>query len=157
MIIARSLAVEAESWRRRRILDSGQFPLSLPPRLGHAQQEGRVERLEAQRLQLFDAARRGVPVFPGLRVPEQGVRYVRDWLATRTAGRRPIVITLRQYGYAPGRNSNVAAWIEFARRLDKRRYVAVFVLDIATAMQPPAPAGATAPAGRRSRSPRCRP
>ncbi len=88
---------------------------------------------------LFDAARRGVPIFPGLRVPEQGVRHVREWLAAHAGSRRPIVITLRQYGYAPGRNSNVAAWIEFARRLDKSRYVAVFLLDVAIAMQPVAP------------------
>ncbi|MCC6779451.1 MAG: hypothetical protein IT537_22955 [Hyphomicrobiales bacterium] len=88
---------------------------------------------------LFDAARAGVPIFPGLQVPEQGLRYVRAWLSTYAADRRAVVITLRQYGYSPARNSNMAAWIDFARRLDKRRYVPVFVLDIATTMERPVP------------------
>ncbi len=40
-----------------------------------------------------------------------------------------ITITLRDYEYNPGRNSNVAAWAEFARRLDPCVWMPVFVLD----------------------------
>ena len=45
------------------------------------------------------------------------------------------MITLRQYGYQPTRNSNVSAWIEFARKLDRSRYAPIFVQDVAAAMQ----------------------
>lgn len=85
---------------------------------------------------VFGAAREGKPIFPGVAVPAQALAFVDEWLAARTAGRRPVVISLRQYGYMPSRNSNVSAWIEFARRLDKTRYVPVFVQDVSAAMGP---------------------
>ncbi len=83
---------------------------------------------------VFDAGRRGEKVFPGIKPPEQAMRFVRTWLDARLAGRRPVVITLRQYGHAASRNSNVAAWIEFARGLDQSRFAPVFVQDVDTAM-----------------------
>ena len=83
---------------------------------------------------VFGAAREGKAIFPGVQVPAQALRFVAQWLAARIGGRKPIVITLRQYGYMPSRNSNVSAWIEFARRLDKTRYAPVFVQDVSAAM-----------------------
>jgi hypothetical protein len=49
------------------------------------------------------------------------------------------VINLRQYAYMPGRNSNDANWIAFARELDKSRWLPVFVLDTAVALDPKPP------------------
>lgn len=91
------------------------------------------------RQQVFAAAQAGQPVFPAIRVPEQAMRYVRAWLEARVQGRRPVVITLRQYGYEASRNSNVAAWVEFGRRLDPAKYLPVFVQDLDTAMGLPPP------------------
>lgn len=47
----------------------------------------------------------------------------------RLNGRLLVTITLRQYGYMPARNSNVAAWIAFAKRLDLTRFFPVFIPD----------------------------
>jgi len=88
---------------------------------------------------VFGAAREGRAVYPGLKMPEQALRFVDDWLKARVGARRPVVITLRQYGYMTTRNSNVSAWVEFARRLDPDRYAPIFVQDVAAAMGPTPP------------------
>lgn len=41
-------------------------------------------------------------------------RYARAWLDAAVGGRRIVTITVREYGYHPGRNSNLAAWAAFA-------------------------------------------
>jgi hypothetical protein len=83
---------------------------------------------------VFGAAREGRPVFPGVRIPDQALKFVDEWLAARAGGRKPVVISLRQYGYMPSRNSNVSAWVAFARRLDRSRYAPLFVQDVSAAM-----------------------
>lgn len=55
--------------------------------------------------------------------------YVSEWLAQHTDNRKVIVITLRQYDYAPARNSNIAAWAAFAEKLDKKEFFVVIVPD----------------------------
>jgi hypothetical protein len=59
---------------------------------------------------------------------------VHAFLSERIGGRRPVVITLRQYGFMPSRNSRVADWVAFADGLDASKYAAVFVPDTS---QPP--------------------
>lgn len=84
----------------------------------------------------FARLRQGAPLgvlFP----PRQALTYIDDWLAKNSKGRRVICITLRNYGYNTARNSNLAAWIEFARSLDPRLYCPVFVTDTDDVMQPP--------------------
>jgi Flp pilus assembly protein TadD len=66
-------------------------------------------------------------------------RIVRDWLAAHAGKRRPIAITLRESGHAPVRNSNVAAWREFARTLDPKIYVPVFIPDTERAFDSASP------------------
>jgi hypothetical protein len=85
---------------------------------------------------VLEAARRGVPIFPLFRSPEQSLRYVRRWLNGRIGSRKAVTITLRNYGYEPARNSNVTAWIEFARGLDPHEWAPIFVLDTDSAMEP---------------------
>lgn len=75
------------------------------------------------------------------RASAEALRYVEQWLAPRARGRKPIVITLRQYGFLAARNSNVEAWLTFARELDSREYFPVIVPDTATAMEMPADYG----------------
>jgi hypothetical protein len=82
------------------------------------------------------AARAGEAVFPALQASQQALKYVDQFLGSRAGGRRPVVITLRQYGFTPSRNSNLGAWTAFADGLDAARYAAVFVLDTDTALLP---------------------
>ncbi|MFN4284030.1 MAG: hypothetical protein ACK4NA_15450 [Alphaproteobacteria bacterium] len=65
----------------------------------------------------------------GLHAPQQALRYVQQWIDRHAAGRRLVVITLRQYQVDPDRNSNLEAWIAFARSLDTAVYAAVFIPD----------------------------
>jgi hypothetical protein len=69
------------------------------------------------------------------RATAQSHRYVQEWLQPRAAGRRVVTITLREYAYMPDRNSNVAAWVAFARRLDPSRYFPVFLPDAEQALK----------------------
>src|SRR5205823_11820303 len=74
-------------------------------------------------------ARAGTRPIGVLRAGAQGLRYIDQWLASYAADRRMITITLRDYEYNPGRNSDVAAWVDFVRELDLRIWFPVFVLD----------------------------
>jgi hypothetical protein len=47
----------------------------------------------------------------------------------QTDARRLVTITLRNYGYLAKRNSNIAAWVQFAKALDPARYRPVFIPD----------------------------
>jgi len=69
------------------------------------------------------------PEWIGLRATAQGIRYIRQWLASHAEGRKPVVITFRQYGVDPERNSNIAEWVAFARTLDPDIYFPVIVPD----------------------------
>jgi hypothetical protein len=71
--------------------------------------------------------------FPMLRANASVREFVRAFLADRIGQRSAIVITLRQYGFMPERDSRVANWIAFADGLDPHRYAAVFVPDTAQA------------------------
>ena len=64
-----------------------------------------------------------------LRASVQGMRHVDGWLAQHAAGRKPIVITLRHYGYGTARNSDLSAWMEFVSGLDRSLYAPVVVPD----------------------------
>jgi hypothetical protein len=64
-----------------------------------------------------------------LRATAADLRAVSTWLASHGCDRRVVAITLRAYGYVPGRNSNIAAWAAFARGLDANRYSVVIVPD----------------------------
>ncbi len=54
---------------------------------------------------------------------------VERWLAARGCGGKVVTITLRRYGYMSARDSNLPAWLAFARGLDRERYSPVFVPD----------------------------
>lgn len=70
-----------------------------------------------------------------LRAPSQDVADAAAWLAERSGGRLPVTITLRQYDYGPARNSNIPAWVAFAKRLPDR-FLPVFIPDTDHALEP---------------------
>lgn len=65
----------------------------------------------------------------GLRAPRQALRYAQQWADQYGDGRKLVVITLRQYQIDPERNSDLDAWIAFARSLDSAIYAPVFIPD----------------------------
>jgi hypothetical protein len=83
---------------------------------------------------LHNMAREGDRVWPMLRASEAARRYVKSYLDKVAGERRPLVISLRNYGFGPRRNSRTADWIAFADRCDKTRFVPIFVPDMETVM-----------------------
>jgi len=68
--------------------------------------------------------------FMSFRSPVRAREYVMNWLNRFALGRKPIVITLRQYDFQPQRNSNIQAWADFASQLDPNRYFVVIIPDV---------------------------
>jgi hypothetical protein len=77
----------------------------------------------------LDAARAGGQGIACLRAPADELRAIDAWAEAHIGARRMVVITLRRYGFMPARNSNMPAWIAFARSLDASRYCPVFIPD----------------------------
>jgi hypothetical protein len=71
--------------------------------------------------------------------PEQGRRFIRQWMDRHVGQRRLILLTIRQYAYHTERNSNLEAWGEFASRLDPEKYVLGYVADTDYALDVPPP------------------
>jgi hypothetical protein len=67
--------------------------------------------------------------FPMFRANPEMRRMVDTFLSERIGTRRPVVITLRQYGFMATRNSRVSNWVEFADGLDPGIFAPVFVPD----------------------------
>jgi hypothetical protein len=86
---------------------------------------------------IHEHARHGVPIWPMFRATDHGRRLVGEFLEREAKGRRPIVMTLRNYPYTPQRNSRNADWLTFADGLDLSRYAPIFVHDADTVMQQP--------------------
>lgn len=91
-----------------------------------------------QPLEVLSRARSGMAVPLAFAPLEQAAVMVAGWLQNRLAGRRLIVITLRNYGHDPERNSALKEWAAFASSLDSRQYYVVFVPESETAFAPPA-------------------
>jgi hypothetical protein len=64
-----------------------------------------------------------------LRATAADLAAVDNWLGAHGCSSRVVTITLRSYNYVPARNSNLTAWINFARRLDTERFSVIFVPD----------------------------
>jgi hypothetical protein len=68
--------------------------------------------------------------FTGFKASKQGVYYVELWMKERNYNLNKVVtITLRSYGYDEKRNSNVDAWIDFSKWVEKKGYVPLFIMD----------------------------
>lgn len=84
-----------------------------------------------------DPALASEDIFPILCAPEPERIAVDTWLRVRIGERLPIVITLRESGFMPARNSDLQEWIRFADGLDQTRYAPVFVRDTERALEAP--------------------
>ena len=83
---------------------------------------------------IHEAARKGESVWPMLRATEAAKRFVAAYIERVAQDRRSVVISMRNYGFAPERNSHTEEWLRFAAELDPARYAAIFVPDIGVAM-----------------------
>lgn len=70
----------------------------------------------------------------GLSASIQGKRYIAQWLSCFVGEKRPVVLTLRQYGVDLGRNSAIEEWIAFAKGLDRGIFQPIIVPDTDSAM-----------------------
>ncbi len=85
---------------------------------------------------ILEPARDGTRISLPLRATPQALRHIEQWCTSNVGSKKLIVITLRDYGYMPQRNSNIDAWTAFAAELDKQEYQIVFVPDTETAFAP---------------------
>ena len=85
-------------------------------------------RVPSKRPALIPAERRD-PTTPQIVVPAHALAAAQRWLAPRSRGRKPVVITIRDQRFRPERNSNRASWLAFAERLDPTVFAPIFVLD----------------------------
>lgn len=81
-------------------------------------------------------ARRGVRPIGVLRATPQGLRYVDQFIANYSEGRRLVAITIRDFAYGKDRNSDLKAWSAFARGLNPAIWWPVFVLDTERSLNP---------------------
>ena len=72
----------------------------------------------------------------GLSASIQGRRYTAQWLEAHIGNRKPVIITLRQYGFDAIRNSALEEWAAFAKNLDLATYGPVIIPDTDNAMAP---------------------
>jgi tetratricopeptide (TPR) repeat protein len=78
---------------------------------------------------------RGAP-YPAFSATEEAIERMKSWIKPRAGDKRPIVITLREMSRHPERNSNIAAWANFAKSLDHRIYFPIFIRDTASIFSP---------------------
>src|SRR4029077_7518832 len=64
-----------------------------------------------------------------LRAPADELREIDAWAQAHVGSGGLGGITLRGYGFMPARNSNMPAWIAFARSLNANQYCPVFIPD----------------------------
>ncbi len=74
---------------------------------------------------------------PSLRAGPQARTYMGAWLRARVGERRAVTITLRESSHAAVRNSNVEAWLSFARELDPTVYCPVILRDTEKVFETP--------------------
>ncbi|MBR9884470.1 MAG: hypothetical protein GYB21_12795 [Oceanospirillales bacterium] len=71
-----------------------------------------------------------------LRAPKKAQEQVSAWLEGYLKGRKLLTLTLREYDYQIGRNSNIEAWSAFLATLDPSVYGVVIVRDTDKALDP---------------------
>lgn len=69
-----------------------------------------------------------VDFYPALTIADTAQKIVEGYFPQKD-DRRIVTITLRTYNYIPARNSDIEAWVDFARELDPKKYRVVFIPD----------------------------
>jgi tetratricopeptide (TPR) repeat protein len=77
-----------------------------------------------------------LPTFKG---SPQASDYMKRWLAEHTDNRKAVCITLRESTHYAARNSNVEAWLAFARNLDPTVYIPIILRDTERCFEVPGP------------------
>lgn len=72
-----------------------------------------------------------------LRAGKQARTYARQWLEHHGRGRACVTLTLRETDNIDRKNSDLAVWSDFARRLDAAGYCPVVIRDTAKALDGP--------------------
>ena len=72
-------------------------------------------------------------MFKGLRAPEQGLRYVKEWLLKNQIKDPIVTISIREFDFDKVRNSNIKSWSQFAIYLRSNGYHPVVIPDTAVA------------------------
>ncbi len=75
--------------------------------------------------------------FEGLCAPRQGLLSVENWRRANAVTAPLITITLRNFAFDSARNSNMAAWAQFAKYLVSMGFHPVIVPDTETAFETP--------------------
>jgi hypothetical protein len=68
-------------------------------------------------------------IFEGLKANTQGLKYVKDWLRAKKIQSLVVTITIRDSAFDTARNSDIEAWLCFARYLVAAGYSPVVIPD----------------------------
>ena len=77
--------------------------------------------------EIYDALE--LNIFTGFKPSTQSLRYIKKWHQSKGIKTPIVCITLRQYDYDKSRNSDIAAWVQFAAWVFERGYTPVFIPD----------------------------
>jgi hypothetical protein len=77
-----------------------------------------------------DAARTGQNIWPLFSAGPKALEYARKALDRYGACDRPVVISLRQYGHMPQRNSALLVWRDFANTIKMSGFTPIFLIDM---------------------------
>ncbi len=123
-ILSRRMAAPSYLWRAPHIYPRG-YRVDKPKAFDAPEYSAVISDLNSHGLSVFFSC------------GATGRRYVDEWRRKVGAAPRLIVVTLRYYDYMPDRNSDIVAWQDFARSLDREKYTVVFIPDTDTAFSPP--------------------
>ena len=74
-------------------------------------------------------------VVQGLKAPQQGCTYIRDWIKEMNIQVPIVTITLRQYGFDKARNSKISEWARAAKYISESGYYPIVIPDTDQAFQ----------------------
>ena len=74
---------------------------------------------------------------PSIRANPQALAYVQKWLDVHCKNLKPVSITLREMSLEKQRNSDVTAWLKFAKELPAKGYFPIILRDTALTMELP--------------------
>jgi hypothetical protein len=77
-----------------------------------------------------DAARTGQNIWPLFSAGPMARKYARKVLDRYGGCDRPVVISLRQYGHMPQRNSELLVWRDFANTIKVSGFTPIFLIDM---------------------------
>jgi hypothetical protein len=77
-----------------------------------------------------------VSPLPSIQATPMAIKYVGDWIKSKSRGRKVISVTLREASYHPERNSSLKDWSDFLNSLDKNKYFPVVLRDIEKVFDP---------------------